>query len=163
MWVELALVSVWLAGLTVTSLAVKRETVLVDLSASHLDRVPAGPAIGAPVPRSLSPPGERRIVVFLDSGCPPCHELAAQLNEVRPLESLTIAISGEAREATDMLAAIPSRATVLVGSEAASAVDSVHVSYQPFALAVADGIVVAKAYPTSAESLSRLFDEDRRR
>jgi len=151
--VQLSLLSGWLAVLSIAALAVKRETLFARMSVRRRDSVAAGPSIGEPAPRQLSPNGGYRLALFLSSDCPPCHEFANGLNEMSMELPLTVAVSGPPDLAGQIAARIPPTADVLTGAAADAVVAAAHVTFQPFALLVRDGIVAGKAYPTSPRSL----------
>lgn len=160
MWIQVSVVLAWMTALAIATVAVRRETDLLRFSMLQRGDVAAGLPLGAPMPRELAARGERRIVVFLDSDCPPCHAFAADLGQLADRGQLTVAISGEAETALEMARTVPDEARLLFGKSADEAASAARVTYQPFAIAVADGIVVGKAYPTSVGSLEQLFDED---
>ena len=159
---QLSVVSAWFAVLSIATLAVKRETLFVRMSVRRRDSVTTGPSIGEPAPRQLSADGGYRVALFLSSDCPPCHEFASGLNEVRMHLPLTAVISGPPDLTGELAAQVPPAAAVVTGTAADAIVAAARVKFQPFVLLVRDGIVTGKAYPTSPRSLELMASGDGR-
>ena len=156
---EMIILVGWTTVIAVLTLVAVRETALLQARVAHSGRaVGDGWEVGTLVPGPLRGRAKRQVALFLSATCPPCHELAAQLGSETLSVPLTPVISGEESVARALAAQLPGRPSAIVGHAADALTERAGVRLQPFAIAIEDGIVVAKTYPVGAESVTSLLE-----
>ncbi len=159
--------------LTVTVIGLMRRTALVlERAESAISTLPGpgvamgvGPGTEVPAFETTNSAGDRwrshrergrpRVMLFVDAGCAPCERL---INEIQasPVSLGDAELVMVTREPDGRLSDLGNRYTVLMDTDGAVS-EAFGTSITPNAFAVdADGVVVAREVPASAEALARL-------
>lgn len=160
-----ALVSCWLAALTVAVVIVVRQVAILGF---RLDRVggraPAGADgldIGRRVPDFVleALPQTRLGVAYVlitSATCAPCREIAPQLSKIHVPEPVIALVPGGEDLASSLIALMPPWVKTVRDPLAAELSKALQVQYTPFAMEIEAGYVTARAYLHSAADLEGL-------
>ena len=135
--------------LVLAVLALWREVSILEARLSHSGgRIVDGPEIG-----SLVPPTLRRhdaLYLFLSDDCPACHEVVADLRQQErwDFDAFAVRIRDGDRDHSDLdvFAELPDHVLGVSDDDGDRIVTALAVRASPLAIAVHDGLVVAKGY-----------------
>ncbi len=157
----LVLDALWLAGIALVMLILRRELAIMSERAQASGRtVPDGLEVGEPVPKSCEPE-RNRILLFFQEHCDSCHEIASGLDEVVRhdlLDVVIIPVSEDGRDIT-LEGLLPSFVSRQVGTEAKRTAGEFRVHSSPLAIAVSGGLTVAKTYVGDTAVLGAIIDQ----
>lgn len=163
--ISIALVAVWLAVLTVTTLLIIRQLGLITL---RLEAAPAsvedGILIGTPLPKecvSAVPELDAGLhyLVCLAPNCGPCVEFASGLSNLSITGDGVKAVFQGTGEAADELARLlPAELHVIRDPDAEAIFEGLNVKMTPSIFQVEDGIIVGKGVLRQIGDLKQFID-----
>ncbi len=163
--VALVAAAVWLAVLSLVTLLNIRQIAILTVRADHAvavnmdeDGLPLG--FDVPVEIAAAVPAVRggAVLALMSATCGPCREVAATMDIASVPDPIVVLLSGPQDQREVVAALLPPAVTVIEDPDAARLAELLHIKSSPFALRVAEGTVVAKAYLSESRTVERLYD-----
>lgn len=160
----LAAVAGWLSVLTLASLLNIRQVAILTVRADNASAVNMnedGMPLGLEVPLEVvaAVPETRRaaVVVLMSSTCGPCREVAATMDGLSIPDPVTVLLTGDPDQRAVVAALLPASVSIVDDPAAARLAELLQIKSSPFAMRIAEGIVVGKAYLSESRTLERLY------
>jgi hypothetical protein len=163
----LVIVGVWLAVLTLVVILIVRQigliTVRLNLVGPASGFESDGPALGAPIPIEVAATvpdidDDAWYLLLLSSGCSPCKQLAAEMQQqhVDGNGRIVALVPGRDELAQGLVALLPPAIRSIRDPDASALAQTLAITSVPFALRIEGGVVTAKAHPLTLRSVADL-------
>jgi hypothetical protein len=156
----------WLGVLSLVALLCVRQIAILTVRADNAvaivmdeDGLPLGVEVPAEVTEAVPDARRNAIVVLMSATCGPCREVAATMDGLAVPDPITVLLTGDSEQRDVVQALLPPGVATLADPLAARLAGHLKIRSSPFAMRLAEGTVVAKAYLSESRTLERLYEQ----